>query len=417
MNADVIVIGGGPSGMMAACTAAARGKKVVIIEKNDILGKKLLITGGGRCNMTNAEFDHKKLLSKFKEAEQFLFSAFSQWDVKNTLDFFHLRGLDTKVENEQRVFPITDRAQSVWDVLVQELKKQQVPVVSNAPVKKLHSENGVITSVEVLLNNKEKQIIKGTSVIIATGGTSRPETGSTGDGFVWLRDLGHTIHASDPSLVPLAIKDSWVKQLQGISLTDIKISTFQNNTKQQASKKSGTKLLFTHLGVTGPTILNMSKDIGELLKYGEVELSIDLLPKDDFGTLNTRLQHLTKNEHKKKIKNALSVLIPSSLIDIVLSKSSISPDTEMNSLTRESRIALMHILKDLRMNVHGLLGTDKAIVSSGGVDIREIDFKTMRSKLYSNLYIIGDVLNIDRPSGGYSLQLCWTTGHVAGKHA
>lgn len=417
MNADVIVIGGGPAGMMAACTAAARGKKVVIIEKNDTLGKKLLITGGGRCNMTNAEFDHKKLLAKFKEAEQFLFSAFSQWDVKNTLDFFHSRGLDTKVENEQRVFPITDRAQSVWDVLVQELKKQNVTVISNAPVKKLHGENGVIASVEVLLNNKEKQIIKGTSVIIATGGTSRPETGSTGDGFVWLRDLGHTIHASDPSLVPLAIKDTWVKQLQGITLTDIKISTFQNNTKQQVSKKSGTKMLFTHLGVTGPTILNMSKDIGELLKYGEVELSIDLLPRDDFGTLNTRLQHLTKNEHKKKIKNALGVLIPSSLIDTVLSKSSISPDTEMNSLTRESRIALMHTLKDLRMNVHGLLGTDKAIVSSGGVDIREIDFKTMKSKLYTNLYIIGDVLNIDRPSGGYSLQLCWTTGHVAGKHA
>jgi predicted Rossmann fold flavoprotein len=181
------------------------------------------------------------------------------------------------------------------------------------------------------------------------------------------------------------------------------------------SKKIGTKLLFTHFGITGPTILNMSKDIGELLKYGEVELSIDLMPQDDFGTLNTRLQNLTKNEHKKKIKNAIDTLIPKALIEIVLKKSQINPDTEMNSLTRESRIKLMHTIKDLRMNITKLLGSDKAIVSSGGVDIKEVDFKTMRSRLFNNLYLIGDILNIDRPSGGYSLQLCWTTGAVAGK--
>jgi predicted Rossmann fold flavoprotein len=222
------------------------------------------------------------------------------------------------------------------------------------------------------------------------------------------------VNDPDPSLVPVAIKDSWVKKLQGITLTDIKISTFQNNAKQESNKG---KLLFTHFGITGPTVLNMSKEIGELLKYGNVEVSIDLLPKEDFGTLNTRLQNLVKNEHKKKIKNALDSLIPKALIDIVLEKSQISPDTEMNSLSRESRITLMHVLKDLRMAVSGLLGADKAIVSSGGVDIREIDFKTMKSRLFGNLFLIGDIIDIDRPSGGYSLQLCWTTGAVAGNNA
>jgi predicted Rossmann fold flavoprotein len=411
-NWDVAIIGGGPSGMMAALTAAQNGKKVVIIEKNESLGKKLLITGGGRCNMTNAEFDHKKILAKFKSAEQFLFSAFSQWDVQNTLDFFHSRNLDTKIENEKRVFPITEKAQSVWNVLVQELKKQNVTILSNTPVKGFVFENDKIISVKTSF-----QDISAKAFILATGGTSRPETGSTGDGFKWLKDLGHIVHDPDPSLVPIAIKDAWVKNLQGITLTDIKITTYQNNVKQDSSKKTGGKLLFTHFGITGPTVLNMSKDIGELLKYGEVQISLDLLPKEDFGTLNTRLQNLVKNEHKKKIKNALDVLIPKALVEIVLEKSKINPDTEMNSLSRESRIALMHTLKDIRMEVSKLLGSDKAVVSSGGVDIKEIDFKTMRSRLFSNLYLVGDILDIDRPSGGYSLQLCWTTGAVAGKNA
>ncbi len=412
---DVVIVGGGPAGMMAALTAAQRSKKVLLIEKNDSLGKKLLITGGGRCNVTNAELDHKKLLSKYKDAEQFLFSAFSQWDVKNTLEFFHTRGLDTKIENEKRVFPITERAQSVWDVLVNELKKQKVTILSNTSVKGFNLDKNKINSVKTSSEN-----IQATSFILATGGTSRPETGSTGDGFVWLKDIGHTVNDPDPSLVPIAIKDAWVKKLQGITLTDIRITTFQNNVKQESSaswrKKDG-KVLFTHFGITGPTVLNMSKEIGELLKYGKVEISIDLLPKEDFGTLNTRLQNLIKNEHKKKIKNALDSLIPKALIDIILEKTKTNPDTEMNSLSREARIMLMHVLKDLRMEVSSLLGADKAIVSSGGVDIREIDFKTMRSKLFDNLHLIGDIIDIDRPSGGYSLQLCWTTGAVAGNNA
>lgn len=409
---DVVVIGGGPAGMMAAGTAKSQNKdlKVLIIEKNESLGKKLLITGGGRCNITNAEFDTRVLLSKYKEASPFLFSPFTAFGVKESLDFFLSKDLETKIENEKRAFPITNRAQSVWDVLVNDLKENKVEILSNSPVKKLVKEDGIIK--ELVLESGEK--IQSKKFIVATGGTSRPETGSTGDGFVWLKDLGHKVLESDASLVPISIKDSWVKKLSGVTLTDIKLSLFQDGEKQRVEKG---KILFTHFGISGPTVLNMSKDVGELLKYGEAIIELDLLPKENYGTLNEKLQELCKTENKKMIKNSLGVLIPNALVEIVLEKSKVSGDTFNNSLTREARISLVQNIKHLKMEVAGLLGKDKAVVSSGGVDLLEVDFKTMRSRLFSNLYIVGDVLNVDRPSGGYSLQLCWTTGFVAGKDA
>lgn len=409
---DLVVIGGGPAGMMSAGTAKSQNKKlkVLLIEKNDSLGKKLLITGGGRCNITNAEFDTRILLSKYKEAEPFLFSPFSTFGVKESLDFFLSKGLDTKVENEKRAFPITERAQSVWDVLVENLKENQVEILSNSPVKKLEKEGGQVT--QAILENGEK--IKAKKFIVATGGTSRPETGSTGDGFKWLKDLGHKVLDSDASLVPISIKDSWVKKLSGVTLTDIKLSLFQDGEKQKVEKG---KILFTHFGISGPTVLNMSKDVGELLKYGEVFIELDLLPKENYGTLNEKLQELFKTENKKMIKNSLGTLIPNSLVEVTLEKAGVPGETFNNSVTREGRISLVQNIKHLKMQVSGLLGKEKAIVSSGGVDLSEVDFKTMRSRLFDNLYIVGDVLNVDRPSGGYSLQLCWTTGYVAGKDA
>ncbi len=406
---DVVVIGGGPAGMMAAYTAKNQNKKlkVVIVEKNENLGKKLLITGGGRCNMTNAEFDTRVLLSKYKNAGPFLFSPFSVFGVKETLEFFHSRNLDTKVENEKRAFPITNRAESVWNLLVSNLKEVGVTVLSNSPVKKLTKEEGKIK--EVVLDNGN--IILGKKFIIATGGTSRPETGSTGDGFKWLKNIGHKVIDNDASLVPIAIKDSWVKKLQGVTLKDIKLSLFQDDEKQRIEKG---KILFTHFGISGPTVLNMSKDTGELLKYGEVFIELDLLPKENYGTLNEKLQELCKTNNKKMIKNSLGTLIPKSLVEIVLEKAGVEGEVFNNSLTREGRISLVQAIKHLKMEVKELLGKDKAIVSSGGVSLEEIDFKTMRSRLFENLYVVGDVLNVDRPSGGYSLQLCWTTGYVAG---
>ena len=209
----------------------------------------------------------------------------------------------------------------------------------------------------------------------------------------------------------MSIKDKWVKDLSGLTLQNIKLTTFQNNTKQQSNKG---KLLFTHFGVSGPTILNMSKDIGELLKYGEVIIKLDLLPHLDHGMMNTKLQELFKIDDKKKIKNSLGSLIPSGLVDIVIKLSNIDENKNNNSVSREERIKLIEVIKNIPMEVDSLLGSDKAVVSSGGVDLTEVDFKTMQSKIIENLYLVGDVLNIDRPSGGYSLQLCWTTGWVAG---
>lgn len=406
---DVVVIGGGPAGMMAAGTAAENGKKVLLIEKNETLGKKLLITGGGRCNVTNAELDNRKLLSKFKDGGKFLFSTFSEWSVKDTLKFFHSRNLMTKVENELRVFPVTNKAQSVWDVLVNNMKKYGVKIISNNPVSGFVLEDKKIIGVKT-----KKGIIVAKSFILATGGTSRPETGSTGDGYKWLTEIGHKVITPEPSLVPLATKNDWIKKLAGVSLNDIKLTVLQNNQKQEV--KHG-KILFTHVGVSGPTILNMSKDIGELLKYGEVEIHLDLLPTHDHAKMNLTLQELFKKNDKKKFKNSLSELIPTSMNSVIIELSKIDPEKQCNSITREERMNLISIIKGIPIHVKKLLGSDKAIISSGGIDLSEVDFKTMQSRIYPNLYLVGDILNIDRPSGGYSLQLCWTTGFVAGKNA
>ncbi|MDQ5928002.1 MAG: hypothetical protein QG633_440 [Patescibacteria group bacterium] len=407
---DVAVIGGGPAGMMAAGRAAELGKRVILIEKNKKLGEKLLITGGGRCNVTNAELDTRTLLAKFKDAEQFLFSAFAQWNVQETLDFFNGRGMETKIEAEKRVFPVSNKSQSVWDVLVEYMKKGDVTILSNSPVSGFVTEKDSIKSV-TLTNGKE---IHAKSFILATGGTSRPETGSTGDGFGWLRTIGHTVTEPTAALVPVSVKDEWVKKLQGISLPTAKLTAFQNGEKQEVRKG---KMLFTHFGISGPAVLNMSSSISELLKYGDVTLELDLLPTHDHAQLNTALQDLFKEETNKKLKNALPKLIPSAFIPAVCELAKVDGETFCNEVSREARMRLIDTLKGMEMHVKGLLGMDKAIIASGGVALNEVDFKTMRSKRYPNLHLIGDVLDIDRPSGGYSLQLCWTTGRVAGEAA
>jgi len=248
---DVIVVGGGPAGMMAAGRAAELGAKVILIEKNGSLGKKLLITGGGRCNVTNAEFDTRKLLEKFKDDGKFLFSAFSQYGVKESLDFFNSKGMETKVEKEFRVFPTSDRSESVLNVLTKYINDGKVTILTNSQVSEIVlSDDKNISGVKL----KGKNIIYGDSIIIATGGTSRPETGSTGDAYKWLKNIGHTIIEPTPSLVPLAVKDDWVSRISGVSLTDIKLTIFQNGEKQDTKKG---KILFTHVGISGPTILNM----------------------------------------------------------------------------------------------------------------------------------------------------------------
>lgn len=410
---DVLVIGGGPAGMMAAGRAAECGARVLLIEKNDTLGKKLLLTGGGRCNLTNAEFDTRKFLEKFKGDGKFLFSTFSQWNVSDTLDFFHARGMETKTEKEHRVFPISDRAQSVRDVLATYMRTGRVTIMSNSPVSDIlvsHAPTPIIQG--VLLRDKKE--IYARAVILATGGSSHQETGSTGEGFAWLKKIGHAITPPAPSLVPVAVKDPWVKKLAGISCADVTISVFQNKEKQKTDRG---KILFTHFGISGPVVLHMSKTIGELLKTGEVIVSLDMLPSLNHERLDTALQELFKEHSNKKIGNSLSALIPAALVPIIIAQCKIRPETVANSVTREERLRIIACLKDLPIHADKLLGMDKAIITSGGVSLKEIDPKTMCSRLFPNLYIVGDMLNIDRPSGGYSLQLCWSTGFVAGNAA
>ena len=407
---DVVVIGGGPAGMMAAGRAAELGARVLLLEKNESLGKKLRITGGGRCNMTNAEFDVRLLLKKYKAAEQFLYSPFSQFGVKDTLTFFHTRGLETKVENENRVFPITDSAESVWEVLIKYIEKGRVVVRSHSVVKEVSADGGRITS--LLLANQQQ--ITASSYILATGGVSHQETGSTGDGFRMAKDLGHRIENPDVSLVPIVIRDKWIRTLSGVALDDIRVSIVQNNKVLQ--KKNG-RVLITHLGLSGPTILNMSSAVRDALRYDKVSIVLNLFPNENIGSLDRKLTELMHNSPNKLFRNLLGDVLLARVAEVVCEHLQILGDIECHSVTKDTRRKLVQFLLGVELEVLGLQGTDKAIVSSGGVNLSEIDTKTMKSRLIDNLYIVGDMLHIDRPSGGYSLQLCWTTGFVAGTDA
>lgn len=407
---DVVIIGGGPAGMMAAGTAAERGKSALLLEKNSNLGKKLLITGGGRCNVTNNKPDNRAMLSKYKGNDQFLFSTFSQWNVESTLSFFNTRGMETKEENEGRIFPVSNSAQSVYDVLYEYMKQYGVQIHKSSTVAGI-TKSKTDGTFSILTKSGNK--ISATSVVLATGGTSRPETGSTGEGFTWLKKLGHTVVENDMALVPVALTDTWVKKLSGVVLSDIKMTTYQNKKSQEAYKG---KLLFTHFGMSGPTVLNMSRDIGELLKYGDVTVMLDLFPSRDNGKLKGELQNILVEESNKKLKNVLAMFIPSALISPVLAIAEIDGETFCHSVRSEDRIKIIETVKAIPLHVKELLGKEKAIVSSGGVPLTEVDTKTMESNIVPGLYLVGDILNIDRPSGGYSLQLCWTTGHVAGKN-
>jgi len=405
---DLVVIGGGPAGMMSAGTAAAKGRRVLLLEKNPSLGKKLLITGGGRCNVTNNKKEVRTMLSKYKESDQFLFSAFSQFSVKDTLEFFNARGMATKEENEGRIFPVSDSAKSVFDVLVNYMKEGGVEVRTKSEVLGI----SVDKNEHIVIKTRGGDYVA-KKCIVATGGISRPETGSTGEGFKWLKNLGHTIIENDFALVPVALSDAWVKKLGGVTLKNVKLTSYQNEQKQASGVGD---IMFTHFGITGPLALNMSKEIGELLKYGAVTLEIDLFPSKDLGVLRKEFQELLASEPNKKIKNVLNTIAPSALCDALLKLAGIDGDTKNNMVSAEARKTITQLMKKVPLNVSHLLGEDKAVVSSGGVILPEVDFKTMQSRAVPNLYLVGDVLNIDRPSGGYSLQLCWTTGFVAGNN-
>lgn len=407
---DVIVIGGGAAGMMAAGIAASKGRRVLLIEKNKKLGEKLSITGGGRCNIANAEEDERLLLSHFGDAANFLHSPFSQSGLKETIEFFDSIGVPTMTEARKRMFPQSQSAEDVTAALFKYVKAQGVVVKVGLPVARIHASNGHIES--VLMGGKEYEA---DSYIISTGGVSHPETGSTGDGFRWLRDLGHTVTDPTPTIVPLKVKDAWVKSLAGITIPDMKMTVFVNGAKKLALKGN---VLLTHFGISGPLILNAAGKVSDLMQEGEVTAAIDAFPSMDLGILDKHIASIFDQHKNKELQNVFRHIAPAGTADALLSLiPNIDRDKRVHSVTKEERRRIAELLKALPVTISGLMGLSRAVVADGGVALTEIDMKTMRSKVCKNLFVIGDLLNIKRPTGGYSLQLCWTTGFVAGQNA
>ena len=407
---DVIVVGGGPAGMMAAGAAGARGKRVLLIEKNKRLGEKLRITGGGRCNITNDEDDLRKFLSHYGKAEQFLYSSSSEFNKNDTFSFFTSRGLPLVVEANKRAFPHTHNATDVERVMEEYCKAGNVEILLGTPVEKILSEDGRITGV----------VAKGRtytckSLVLATGGASHKETGSTGDGFGWLTGLGHTVSDPTPSIVPLAVREGWVKSLAGITLEAMKIHFYVDGVKKFS--KSG-RLLFTHFGLSGPLILNSSKQVADLLHEGAVTAKIDVQPTRDFQALEKYILALFDEHKNKTLKNICKEFVPPGMTSAVLAFFDESlQEKKVHSVTKEERREIIHLLKAMPLSVKGLMGFDRAVVADGGLVLEEVDTRTMGSKKIPNLFVTGDLLHINRPSGGFSLQLCWTSGYVAGKNA
>lgn len=403
---DVAVIGGGPAGMMAAGKAAENGASVVIIDRNRTLGRKLLITGKGRCNITQAEVNDRKFVEKLGKNGKFLFSSLSQFGSEEAVKFFEEKGLRTKIERGGRVFPVSNKAEDVLNILSEHLKKNNVRMLLGREAFGFNISKGRIENVKL----KDENIFAN-KFILAVGGKAYSITGSKGDGYFWAKEAGHTIINPEPSLVPVKIKEDWVKDLQGLSLKNVTINIFQNNKKQDS--RFG-EMLFTHFGISGPIILDASKKIGELLKNGKVEIEIDFKPALNFIQLDKRLQRDFEESRKKDFKNYLPELLPQKMIETFLKLSGIDPHKKLHFITREERKSIIRLLKGTKITVEDLLGFDQAIVTSGGVNLNEIDSKTMRSKIVNNLFFAGEILDIDGPTGGYNLQICWSTGYAAG---
>lgn len=413
MNApyDLIVIGGGASGMVAASRAAERGLRVLLLEKNRRLGEKLRITGGKRCNITNAEKDERVFLKKYGRAEQFLYSLFAQFSVKDTFSYFESLKLPLMVEPSGRAFPMTQRAEDVVHVLEQQLKRVGVEIRTNMAVTEMETQDGLIKSVAC-----GKNVFVATEYIFATGSLSHKETGSTGDGFNWLKLLGHKVAEPTPTIVPLRVRDQWVKDLSGISLSNMKITFYADSKKSFACTG---KILFTHFGLSGPLILNSAHKVANLLKGGIVTATIDAFPNTDSGALEKSVIATFDAHKNKSLKNIMKEIVPEGAHKGILTllAKEMDIETKVHSVSKEQRKYLVRLLKTLPVTIDSLMGFDRAVVADGGVSLEEIDMRTMRSKKVSNLFVTGDLLHINRPSGGYSLQLCWSTGWVAGSHA
>ena len=400
MTYDGIVIGGGPAGMFAAITAARRGQRVLLLERNDRLGKKLLITGKGRCNVTN-DCDAKEVLQNVPRNGRFLFSAMAACPPARVKAFFEESGCALKTERGSRVFPVSDRSSSVLEALQRELRRSGV-TVQTGRVSRILTENSAVSGVKV-----GDQTVSAGWVILATGGLSYPTTGSTGDGYAMARELGHTVTPTEGSLVPLEADDDCAR-MQGLSLRNVAVKLLDGKGKTLFSDFG--ELLFTHFGVSGPTVLSASAH----LKGEGCRLVIDLKPALDEGKLNDRILRDLQMYKNRSMENALTDLLPRSMIPVVLDRLAIDPAMQANSLNKQQRRALVELLKAFPVTVKGKRPVAEAIITSGGVKISEIDPKTMASKLVPELYFAGEIIDSDAYTGGFNLQIAWATAYAAG---
>lgn len=414
----VVVIGGGPAGMMAAITSAENENEVILLEKNKSLGKKLLITGKGRCNITSS-LPMEDFIKNTPGNGMFLYSAYNRFTNQDIISFLKKQGLEVKEERGNRIFPVTDKSQDVLNCFEKKLKSlKNVKIMYEMPVSEiLVNEEKIVTGVKC----KNGAIIKADKVILATGGKSYPLTGSTGDGYEMAKKLGHTITKIKPSLVPLETYEQDLhRSLQGLSLRNVKIKMIDICKNKTIYEDFG-EMLFTHFGVSGPVILSGSahlvryKNIDELLKNKKIKLLIDLKPALTEEKLNDRILRDFEEFKNKNFKNSLDKLLPQKLIPVIIERSGINPDKQVNSITKQERTQIVKLLKDFEVTIKNFRRIEDGIITAGGISIKEVNPKTMESKLISGLYFAGEILDVDSYTGGFNLQIAYSTGFVAGE--
>lgn len=410
--ANVIVIGGGAAGMMAAITAVSQGHNVTLFEKNEKLGKKLFITGKGRCNFTNAG-DAEDIFNSVVTNKKFLYSAFNGFSNYDTMGFFGELGLDFKVERGNRVFPSSDHSSDVIGALSRRMKQLGVKVELNTQVDEVIANNGEFSAVKLTDAYNKKRTVSADKLIIATGGNSYQSTGSTGDGYRFAKSLGHEVTPILPALVPFIVKEEWKRDLQGLSLKNVNVTIYDD--KKIVYSDFG-EMLFTHFGVSGPTVLSASSYAAKIIKNRPLKLVIDLKPALDEQQLDERILRDFEEFKNKSFKNSLDKLLPKKLIPVIVELSKIEPDKKIHDITKQERMTLVKLIKNLTLTLTGLRGFNEAIITQGGVSVKQINPTTMESKLVKNVYFAGEVIDVDAVTGGFNLQIAWSTAYAAGTH-
>ncbi len=405
----IAVIGGGAAGMMAAIIAARNGHKVQLYEKNEKLGKKLYITGKGRCNITNAA-DMDCLFANVMSNRKFLYSAFYGFDNMQTIQFFEDLGVKTKIERGERVFPVSDKSSDVINGMLRELKRLGVRIFYNTQVVDVETENDQVKGIRVSNNNKETYVPVG-AVIVATGGLSYPSTGSTGDGYRFAKKMGHTVTKLSQALVPFQTKEAYVKDMQGLSLRNVSLKLFAG--KKKIFEDFG-EMLFTHFGVSGPLVLSASSYVSNYIDKQEIKMVLDLKPALTKEQLDARIIRDFSEMQNKQFKNGFDKLLPKKMIPVIISLSGIDPNKPIHSITKEERQKVISLLKEMELHVERLRGYNEAIITKGGISVKEINPSTMESNLVKGVYFVGEVLDLDALTGGYNLQIAWSTAYLAG---